>query len=506
MGRSLTNNTAMSYAIEASLGVLPGSPVWHQLEPNSVGDYGADITTVARDPISRNRQRRKGTTTDLDSKVSFEADLTLSHFTDFVEGFVFSVAVNQDISFVGSDTTGTGYTVASLITAQVDKLLYTSGGPISLLYGRGYVDPANNGLKELNSKPIATDTELTVSALVAETAPTNATFDIGGIRPEVGDLAIVVTGTGAVLTSDNNAVSNPIDFTELGLTVGQFIHVGGLLTANQFSAGFGYARVMVIAAQQLTLDKLGAGLATDAGAAETVDLLFGRFIRNVPTDSAEFLERSFNFELAFDNLETPGPGDMYEYAAGNYSNTMAITLPLAEKSTVAFDFIGTDALPPTTSRATNAATALAPGRTGAFNTTTDCVNLRIAEFDETAEYVDFKNVVVTFNNNVSPEKVLCNLGARFMNYGNFDMTLEAQLIFSDSGITEAIRNNVTMTMDFGLKNDDGAMYIDVPAMTVGGGGRDFPVNESILINTTINAFQHPTLGTSIGVSLFPVVP
>jgi hypothetical protein len=43
-------------------------------------------------------------------------------------------------------------------------------------------------------------------------------------------------------------------------------------------------------------------------------------------------------------------------------------------------------------------------------------------------------------------------------------------------------------------------------MTLGGGDREFPVNESILVNTTAQAFGDPTLGTSLGVSLFPYAP
>ncbi len=52
MPRVLTNNFSLAYNIETSLGV-PGT-VWFLLEPNSISTFGADITTVARDPISKN--------------------------------------------------------------------------------------------------------------------------------------------------------------------------------------------------------------------------------------------------------------------------------------------------------------------------------------------------------------------------------------------------------------------------------------------------------------------
>lgn len=505
MSRVLTNNTSLSYAIESALGVLPGSPTWHELEPNTIGAFGATITTVARSPISKNRQRRKGTVTDLDSAVDFEGDLTLAHFTDFAEGFCFSVAVNQDLDFVGGDGTATGYTVAALITAQTAKLHFNATGNTSLIYARGYAVTANNGLNPLDSQPIDTDTELTTANAVVETAPTNATVDIAGIRAETGDLDITVAANVATITSGNETPVATIDFTALGLTVGQQIHVGGLTSGEQFTGSLGYGRITSIAAATLVLDKIDATLITAAGTTDTVDLLFGRFIRNVPTDSAEFLERSYHIEQTFPDLDSVGV-DMYEYAKGNFVDSIAITMPLADKATVAVGFIGTDTVEPTVTRETNAAAALSPARTGAFNTTSDCLRLRIAELDESGIYTDFKSVTITLANNVSPEKVLCQLGAKYMNFGNFEVNVEAQMVFSDAGVAAAIRNNTTIGMDFGLKNDDGALWIDIPAMTLGGGARDFPVNESVLINSTGEAFADPTLNTSIGISLFPIVP
>lgn len=507
MSRVLTNNTGLNYAIEDTIGVLPAQPVWHELEPNSIGSFGATITTVARSPISKNRQRRKGTTTDLDSAVDFDADLTLSHFTDFAEGFCFSGAVNQDLNFVGPNTTGASYVVPVLVQAQVDRLLYVAAGAKSLIFARGYAIPGNNGIKVLGAKPTNAGTVLTVAGLAIETAPTNVTVDIAGVRCVTGDVGIVVGSNIATLTSESNGVStaNGVDFTELGLTPGQFIHIGGLTSSEEFTDSHGYGRVQSISATVLVLDKIDSTLVTDDGADDTIDILFGRFIRNVPTDSPEFLERSIQFEQSFPDLASVGT-DMYEYAKGNYVDSMTLTMPLSDKASISIGCIGTDTDVPTVTRAQNAATALAPTRTGAFNTTSDCARLRIAEIDESGVYTDFKSLTITFNNNVSPEKILCNLGAKFMNFGNFEVSVEAQLVFSDSKVSEAVRNNTTLSMDFGLRNDDGALFIDIPAVTLGGGDKEFPVNESVLINTTGEAFADPTLNTSIGISLFPVVP
>ena len=50
------------------------------------------------------------------------------------------------------------------------------------------------------------------------------------------------------------------------------------------------------------------------------------------------------------------------------------------------------------------------------------------------------------------------------------------------------------------------LFLDVPSMTLGGGGREFPVNETVTINVTAQAFEDAALGTSVGMSFFPFLP
>ena len=295
------------------------------------------------------------------------------------------------------------------------------------------------------------------------------------------------------------------------MQVGQFIFVGGADNANRFADSpsidnSGYARVVSVSANAVVLDKVTNTFTTNDGAGKLIQIFFGRFLKNVPTDDANFLERSYQFELEYPGLASNNTSSEFEYAKGNFCNTMAVNLPLTDKATVSFAFVGTDTTPPSGDRATNADNASAPERTGAYNTTADCARLRITHLDETGLTTDFKSLTVTLNNNVSPEKVLCNLGARFMNFGNFEVNIETQLVFTDSSVVQAIRDNETVTMDFGVANDDGVIMFDIPAMTLGGGDREFPVNESVLINVTSEAFQDPQTNNSIGISVFPFVP
>ena len=490
MGRVLTNNFSLQYSIEETLGVLFASPTWKLLEPNSINTFGATITTVARSPISKARQRRKGTVTDLDSAVEFEADLTLEHFIDFIEGFCFASFTSIEVAYPTAVTTS-AYTVPAMSAALSQ---YT------LVYARGFTNSANNGLKVVDTGGTTTSIPVTGGGMTAETpsATQNATVEVCGYRFTSGDLEV---------NADGNLITTTKDFTELGLTAGQAIWVGGEATANQFAtaANIGFARIVSVAANLLTIDKTSQTFTVDDGTGKTVDLYFGRFVRNLSVDDGDYLERSFQFEGSYPNLATAG-ATAYEYAKGNFCNTVSFELPLTNKATITFGFTGTDTDSPSTTRATNGANALLPVQTGAFNTSADIARLRITDVDESGLSTDFKSLTFTINNNVGPEKVLGQLGAKFMNTGNFEIDIEAQLLFTEADVVAAIRENRRVTMDFSIKNDDGAILVDIPSMTLGGGDKEYPVNESILINTTAQAYGDTTLGTSVGVTVFPFVP
>lgn len=144
-----TNEISLQVAIEASLATLPGSPVWDLLEPNTINSFGATITKTARNPISKLRQRRKGTTTDIESGVEFEADLTGQVFKKLAEGFVFA----NFTSFPGSAIqAGAAFQdlVAEATGSQYQHDALTSAIPVGrLVYARGFSIAGNNGLSEI---------------------------------------------------------------------------------------------------------------------------------------------------------------------------------------------------------------------------------------------------------------------------------------------------------------------------------------------------------------------
>ena len=501
MARSLTNNAAIAVAIESSIGTLPGTPLWVKLEPNTLGSYGAEITTVPRNPISNTRQQRKGSVTDLDSSVEFEGDLTKHHVLSLIEGFVFAQRANNTVM----ERIQAGSNYDSLAATGTDDFTHSALSAAlaagTLLFARGFSNAANNGLFEVAGSGTTTNTNLAnTPGTVAET-PTNAS----GARVDVCGFRF----TDLTWTDASNTIgSSGTDLTTLGLSVGQMVRVGS--DVNAFPNGQIVGRIVSIATASIVLTKvenLGTGTLNGGGnaSADDVDLLYGPYIRNVAVDDSDFIERSFQFELVYTDLGGVGT-DEYEYAVGNLCNELTINLPGQDKATMSFGFIGTNSDDITTTRKGNTANAVQPVQTAAFNTSSDFARLNIWDSNESDLATCFKSLTLTLGNEVSAEKCLGTRGASFMNTGNFTVSMEAELLFTDSDLAQAVKDNDTVTFDVLLRNDDGAIAFDIPSMTLSGGARSFPVNESIRISVTGTAFQDATLNTSLGVTEFPYFP
>lgn len=490
MGAVNTNNVALSVAVETSLGVAPANAAAEYLEPNSIDTYGATITTVARNPISRDRQNKKGAIAELESSVSLAGDLTASFMLDFAEGVWFSqfkkrgAWFQSEISAVASDN---GYTLSTPISSAVPEG--------AILFSRGWVNGANNGLKVVGAGGSTTAIPVEGS-VVDETAPASASVYVVGVQGEAGQFSI---------DADGNLLSSAAVFDQYDIQVGSAIFIGGITAATSFDtvADGGLARVRAVVPTKLTLDKRQAVYVADAGTGKTIQVFFGWFIRNVPTDHPDFLERSYTFEAAYlgvgDNNE-----EGYEYSIGNMINTLELSLPLNEKSEMSIETFGLDTQEITNTK--RAWTYKKPLFTEAYSTPNDFLRLRLQKYDEEGLSTFFKEATLTIGNNVSGEAVLGKLGPEFMSYGNFDVTLSASAVFTNQRIPAMIRNNCTVTVDMCLYNNDAGFYIDIPAMTLGDGTKDFAVNEKVKIALESDAFEDPELGYTVSMTFFPYLP
>lgn len=484
-----TNAVTLALIEEASPGVLPGSPQFEYLEPNDINAFGATITKIARNPISLDRAPRKGTPVDLDSVVDIAADLTMSQFLTLGQGFMFStftaVGDSAQSTFFPTAVVATGYTVPA--NGDINQSL--------LIFARGFTNPENNGLKVVDAA--STTTEIKAPGLVVEgSPPVTARVDICGFRTAVGDLDVDASG---------NLTSTVLDFTTLGLTLGQSLFVGGEAVANQFTtaANYGAARVAIApAAALLTLEKTQQAFVLEANTTQLVDLYFGPFLRDVDQADADFAERTFQVEAQYVGLTDASP--QYAYSKSNQPNVVSMIMAGQDKATMGIAMIGTDTDNPTSIRAA-AATFVDPIQTEAFNTSADFIRLRVQEADETGLFTLIKNATFTINNGITAEKVLATLGGIAMNFGDFVVTGNMEALFTSGLVIAAIRNNDTVGLDWLLRNGDGGILFDIPEMTLGNGGLSFPRNESVRIQIDSEQFGS-SLGYSMGMTHFPFLP
>ena len=132
-----SNVTGLRYTEEQSYGVLPATPEWVPLEPNSYAEFGGSITTLSRTPISDTRQRKKGVTVDLDASGGFNTDLTQYNLRDLLQGYLF--ASTRDKSNAATEVE------RSAASHHRYYLADTSGFHVgSLIQTRGFTAPENN--------------------------------------------------------------------------------------------------------------------------------------------------------------------------------------------------------------------------------------------------------------------------------------------------------------------------------------------------------------------------
>jgi hypothetical protein len=260
-----SNSVGLNVARAQPDGTLGGTPTFRQREPNSFADMGGDYKSVARRIFNPSRQRRKGTTVDLDADGGYNEDVTASNMVDTLENAFYANARNKaNQTGVAAVAATDDYTVTSSVGFHVN----------SLVLGSGFANAANNGLNVVDAIPDATHVS-TTGALADEALNAAAKVEVVGYQFPVGDVSLTIVGGVLRLTSAT------IDMTTLGLIPGEFVFQGGDAVGNQFATVLpGYCRVAAVTATHIDFDKTTMAAGADVGAGKTIRLFFGNVVRN----------------------------------------------------------------------------------------------------------------------------------------------------------------------------------------------------------------------------------
>jgi hypothetical protein len=499
-----SNITSAAYAEESSLKVLPGvvtngvsdetQAVWYDLEPNSYSDYGSNITTIARAPISGDRQRRKGSTTDLDASGGLNQDLTQSNLTRLLQGFFFADARQKPTT--APITGAVGVTITS-----ADATKYNAASGLGsflanhLILASGFTNSGNNGLKLVTASAAGS---VTVGGLTVEASPpVAAKLHAVGWQFAAGDATLTVNGTVATLGV------TAADLTTLGLNLGEWLFVGGDGAAEKFATGTPfYGRISSIAAKSITLEEFTGAPLTDTGATKTIRIFFGTFLKNENVRSL-IKRRSYQVER---QLGDDGSGTQSQVLVGAVPNELTINVPQTDKINVDLTFVALDEQTRTGTQGVKAGTRVSAPGEEAYNTSSDIFRQRVAILGQSSPlfgYVTEAKIVI--NNGVKANKAIGVLGGFDTSAADFEVSGSLSPYFQTIAAVQAVRNNADVSFNLIASQLNAGFVVDMPLITLAGGRVSVEKDNAIMIPVD-SAASANKYGFTLALSHFPYLP
>lgn len=469
-----SNTTSLRIAEEASIGVLPGTPDWIAYEPNSYADFGAEVTAVSRAPINPDRQRKKGGKTDVDAAWGLSTDLTQTNLQNILQGFFFAdLRPKGEEAVTSVDGTAETYAVAETAGFFVGSLVFASG----------FTNAENNGLKRVTAVTLDTSIEVAEDIVDEGSPPSDAQLVVVGFQFDAGDLDVTAGAGGNFPTYDTTTK----DLTELGLVPGEWIYVGGDTSSLALgtTANNGFKRVRSIATNALTIDKSDTALATEASTTETVQVFFGRVLKN--ETGTLIKRRTYQAERQLGAPDDASPSDIQaQYEKGSVANELTLNQNTADKITADLGFVALD------EDRIDAATALKSGNRPAlvsesfFNTSSDVKRIALSRVvagdeDPSPLFAFVQTFTLNINNQATVNKAIGTTGGFEITVGDFEVGGEFTAYFSDIDAVDAVNDQDDVSFDYHLVKSNKGISIDLPLLTLGDGRPNVTKDEPITI-------------------------
>jgi|TARA_R110002096_G_scaffold236038_4_gene426417 hypothetical protein len=497
-----SNTVGLSYAEEDSLGVV-ASPVFYPLDPNEFSDFGAELSTVARNPINASRQRRKGVITDLDASGGFSQDITQTNLTRLMQGFFFADLHELPTTNSTSGTTGITFTIADIEASGVINVEAGKGALFKagmLLRSTGMANAANN-IDVMEITGIATD-ELTVAPTSTATEASPAgTLEVIGFEFASGDAGLTLADNVFKLTTSTQSL------TDLNIQVGEWIFIGGDAADECFSASStGYARVEAVSANALTLKEPTFTAAADAGSTKTIRIYRGAFLRNEKTPSS-IKTRSYHIERTLGN---DGSGIQSEILTGGIANEYTLNVSSADKLTCDMSFIGTNSILRTGTQGLLSGTrdATIPVE-DAYNTSSDVYQQRLfvhgAAPTPTSLFAYVTEASIGINNNANGQKAIGELGSFAVSVGDFEVSGSVEVYFSTVAAVSAVKDNSDVGYNLIVADNNAGFVYDIPLLSLGGGRVTVEKDEPIMLPLEKQAAENSN-GYTISATYFSYLP
>jgi hypothetical protein len=483
-----TNRSTTAYVAEVTKGITPTSPAFKALR-NTSNSLEYKPTRVTSNEIRPDRQVTDQILTDLMSDGSIGIELSFNAFDDMIEAASQGAwASKPSVTVVTIDT--------EISDVSTTTLTIASGGAAfkagMLVNTNGFNTAANNGLLARVVSNTGTTVVFPAASFIAEANPiqVGASARVVGFQGASGDITATATGLG----------STTLDFTTLGLNAGQYLKIGGDVTASQFATAAcnGWARIAAggIAATALTFDVLPASWSTDSGTSKTIQVFCGDFLINGTT------QRGFTFERQQQDLASPS----YELFRGCEVNTLSMTYKSAAIITGTIGLTGLSATA-TTSRASGATDVAAP----AYPVLNASSNVgRLAQDGVVVAGPSYiTDLSFDLNNNLARQTAIGTLGAVGTRNGEVGLSGTLNAYFGDLSLLNKVLNDTPTSLMFRSGRSDGnreSILVDVPQAKLEGTAPVSGKNADRSFTGKYDAYRHPTLGYTFAVQRYWYLP
>ncbi|RUM97914.1 hypothetical protein EET67_09880 [Pseudaminobacter arsenicus] len=443
------NRIRVTTVRETSLGETPTTPRMRtarltgeslQYAPQFVQSQEIRDDRMNADPVKINETNQGA----INFELSFPVDD--SPMSDFIRSLMFNPWVNLPLR----DNDGTADSVITDIGTVADTIEFTTGAAFvvgHLVRTTGFTTSANNKLARVTTGG-ATSLVAAGAGYVAEAAPAAAArVKVVGFEGAAADITALADGLG----------STALDFTTLGLSVGQWIKIGGTGAAYRFAteACNGFARVTAIAAGKLTLDNLPTGWAADVGTGKTIRVFAGDQVKNGVTRTSLTIERGFMGQTTPTYIAQRGmvvaQAEMNFTSEQVISGSFTISGMTGEQSTTSLD----DAPEAATTNAIMSAN----------------VNVgRIAEAGATVASPNWiRSLQLRANNNLRMISAVGNVGAVDIGVGDLTVELTLETYFGDNAMLAKLLAGTPSNVNARVTKNSQALIMALPRVTYTGG-------------------------------------
>lgn len=480
----LGNVTGLRVAREASLKVLPGSPIWDPADPNSYSDFGGEVRNLARNPIRDDRQQAKGVTVALSAAGGWNSDFVYNALKTVLPSFFYAAfRTRGDLGGTGQITgvtagAGTGtYTAASGMTVfEVGKLVLAAN--FSKVLG-------NNGLRRVTTSVAGAIT--VAETTVLEVPPAGATLAEVGQQFTATDVSVVTTGPLPILRRVSGS------WITDGYVAGEWIYVGGDTAIMSFAtaANNGWKRVRSVTALDLTIDKSQFALVSDAGTGKTLQIFYGRVLKN--EQAALIARQSMQLELLLGAPDEAQPTQVQsQYIIGAVGNELTFRYKPQDKLVCDLALVACDVEYRTGVVGVKAGARPALQEGKAHNTSSSVKRIKLSTVSNTdvapaALAGACLSLDMSIKNNVKGVAVIGSLGFFELVAGDFEVTADSSWLFIDNASCEAVRNNVDATLDCLAVQGNSGFAWDMPLVCLGDGRANVEKDEPIKIPLSVQA-------------------